>query len=260
MNKIPKFFLAAIVDIFKIFKSVFDLIEPFKKITLSNVAPSYYVGLAKLYQVSKNFEIQYPIDLYEVENGVINTLCDELNSSIQDKVELLEIHYAAAFLDPTFKDFNFVPSPSEHIQISTKFLVKIYNQVNVEYDDIVVERQDPSEISEDDILASARSNTVIITKKSKLAEELNQYKLLSSPPQSPEEFWKKNEHLFPTIGKLAKHILCIPATSSGPERHFSISGKVGNPGRSSLTAEKLCSQSFVACNLKNKSFEINKLL
>ena len=64
-----------------------------------------------------------------------------------------------------------------------------------------------------------------------------------------ENFWPRNRSNYPILFALAKRILTIPATSSGPEGHFSVVGKVTNPERSLLKPETLSMQSFVACNI-----------
>ena len=38
-------------------------------------------------------------------------------------------------------------------------------------------------------------------------------------PHNPQLWWLANEHKFPKLAKLAKKILCIPA-SSAPSRHL----------------------------------------
>ena len=51
------------------------------------------------------------------------------------------------------------------------------------------------------------------------------------------QWWKKNAERFPTIAKVAKRYLCIPATSVPAERVFSTAGLIINEKRSSLLPE-----------------------
>ena len=80
-----------------------------------------------------------------------------------------------------------------------------------------------------------------------IQSELNE--LLSSEPTEISKFWR--ETLLLNLKQVARKILAVPATSSGPERHFSYAGKCANPERSTLSSEKVCSQTYACLALKN---------
>ena len=62
--------------------------------------------------------------------------------------------------------------------------------------------------------------------------------------------WSKEHHSrFPTIAKLAKKLLCIPATSTPSERLFSTAGYVINSKRACLDADNVNMLCFLAENL-----------
>jgi len=49
----------------------------------------------------------------------------------------------------------------------------------------------------------------------------------------------KNNHLFPTLAKLTKRYLCIPATSVFIEQVFSVAGEIINNKQASLNPENI---------------------
>jgi len=63
------------------------------------------------------------------------------------------------------------------------------------------------------------------------------------------EWWRKSEMRFPTLAKLARHYLYVPATSVPAERNFSIAGLVISNKRSSLTPENADMLIFLSKNL-----------
>jgi hypothetical protein len=54
---------------------------------------------------------------------------------------------------------------------------------------------------------------------------------------NPLLWWKSNSTQIPTIAKIARKFLCIPATSAPSERVFSVAGLVISKLRSNLTPE-----------------------
>ena len=63
------------------------------------------------------------------------------------------------------------------------------------------------------------------------------------------EWWKKNHERYPKVAKIAKRLLCVPATSVPAERVFSTSGIIVNKLRSSLTPENVNMLVFLNKNL-----------
>ena len=63
-------------------------------------------------------------------------------------------------------------------------------------------------------------------------------------------WWKVNESRFPTLAKMARCYLCVPATSVPSERVFSTAGLVINDRRSSLSPENVDMLIFLSKNLR----------
>jgi hypothetical protein len=61
----------------------------------------------------------------------------------------------------------------------------------------------------------------------------------------PLQWWKKYEMTLPTLSKLAKRLLCIPATSAPSERTFSAAGHTIANDRASLKPEHAADMIFL---------------
>jgi hypothetical protein len=84
-----------------------------------------------------------------------------------------------------------------------------------------------------------------------LEEELNRYK--NAPIQNayftdeygirqfnnPLDWWRQNESKYPNVARLARRVLCIPATSAPSERIFSAAGLTIGKDRASLIPENV---------------------
>jgi hypothetical protein len=58
----------------------------------------------------------------------------------------------------------------------------------------------------------------------------------SKVPVNPLAWHEANQSRFPYVGKLARRILCIPATSASSERMFSIAGQIVTKRRNHLSS------------------------
>ncbi|KAL4006660.1 nucleobindin [Sarotherodon galilaeus] len=81
--------------------------------------------------------------------------------------------------------------------------------------------------------------------------ELSMYLQTPGPDSEtdPLERWKQHETNFPSVARLARKYLCIPATSSSSERAFSASGNIITCKRSCLKPNTVDQLVFLALNL-----------
>ncbi|KAE8738458.1 hypothetical protein FOCC_FOCC016055 [Frankliniella occidentalis] len=73
-------------------------------------------------------------------------------------------------------------------------------------------------------------------------DEIEEYlnaKLPLVPGEDVLKFWEREAHRFPKLAKLAKQVLCIPASSASSERAFSIAGLIISPRRNLLSSDHL---------------------
>ncbi|XP_061542548.1 E3 SUMO-protein ligase ZBED1-like [Phycodurus eques] len=71
-----------------------------------------------------------------------------------------------------------------------------------------------------------------------------------SKKENPLPWWKTNAIRYPTLAKLAKSFLAIPATSTSSERLFSTAGNFAPKRRASLSSEHVDMLTFLHCNHK----------
>ena len=88
--------------------------------------------------------------------------------------------------------------------------------------------------------------------KEKAEQELKRYLDEESPAVDDThalKWWKEHHRRFPTIAKIAKKLLCIPATSTPSERLFSTAGHIINTKRACLDPDNVDMLCFLAENL-----------
>lgn len=95
------------------------------------------------------------------------------------------------------------------------------------------------------------SDTRGLSAKQLVERELSNYLLSPSADDdsNPLDWWKLYQNNFPTVSQLAKHYLCIQATSSPSERVFSTGGNIVTCKRASLKPDNVDQLVFLARNL-----------
>lgn len=72
---------------------------------------------------------------------------------------------------------------------------------------------------------------------------------LADKTADPLDWWRDNALTFPSLAKLARKYLCVPATSVPSERAFSAAGNIVTAKRNSLKPTKVNELCFLAANL-----------
>ena len=79
---------------------------------------------------------------------------------------------------------------------------------------------------------------VLTTAEDRVKEEIKIYLSLPSIPADPLVWWRGHASELPHLARVARKLLCIPATSVPSERLFSASGHIVSPRRSLLKPDK----------------------
>lgn len=174
-------------------------------------------------------------------------------------VELLD---TASFVDPRFKAAYIFADRVTAIQEKVKTEMKSAAAVHIGSTEEDTEPQ-PSTSSEAKkpkrSLGSffkgseaTPSTAPTVSPEQAIEAELSSY--LVSPVQdsegNPLDWWREHQVHFPTLNKVAKKYLCIPATSSPSERVFSSGGNIVTCLRSCLKPEMVNMLVFLSKNLE----------
>ena len=195
------------------------------------------------------------------ENDEDKTLTNDIRNAIktdllkrntsEEVVNLLEV---CSFVDPRFK----VKYASNESALKDQVIsegVATYpeeNYLDDSCDDAPLPKKKKRTLgsllkSNDDI-----DDELTLSTREKVDQEVSTY--LKVPrldyELDPLEWWEINESTYPTLAKLAKKYLTVPATSASSERLFSKSGKVVTPLRASLKPDKVEQLVFLAKNTK----------
>ena len=73
------------------------------------------------------------------------------------------------------------------------------------------------------------------------------------------EFWKENRALLPQLFKVARRVLCVPASSSASERVFSTAGRLPENSERTLarTRQTACCFCIAICRLESSASDDN---
>lgn len=113
--------------------------------------------------------------------------------------------------------------------------------------------KEPSVIEK--VLGSSDSNASDEDDSEEQINQIIQKKVLmyfgKHPPpkkENPLAWWKTKEARYPTLAKVAKSFLCIPATSTPSKRLFSTAGIIVSKRRASLSLEHVDMLTFLHSN------------
>ena len=237
--------LNQIVELMRPFSLIFDKLEMANEPTLQNVVPSYY-------RMVKDVQAD-PAD-----HKVIDELKSEIRLCLDEKFlpSILQIHWVATYLDPSFRSLFFV-SDRSYLETQRKEIRKglhilasdlIDNSDDFSTSQLHSDKSPPTKRLKDDPFADFRNQAItkdpLISGQKALIIELDrQIQMYENMDiehdydKNPFSFWFKHKHDLSLLAKISKSVLVIPASSAESERHFSIAGQIVTELRSSLDSD-----------------------
>jgi hypothetical protein len=187
------------------------------------------------------------------ENGLLIPLKKYITKELPDYWVVQDIHNVATMLHPNLKSFNH--TPQQRYQAET--LLKL------EFEKYQESRPQASSSSNDNnknttLLSSLDDIFDLPTSPDELSDgaettsELDRYlkdKTKISKNMNVLTYWKDNKTLYPTLARIAKRVLSIPATNTSVERLFSDSGNTITNRRTRLQTSKVNQLLFIRRNV-----------
>lgn len=152
-----------------------------------------------------------------------------------DQLSLVEIPLLASALDPRFCNLKFL-NKKLRCEVKLELLKLAATSVLESTESVEVQPCKKSKSAFDVLLDEEEESS-----DNNCEAEVNQYfaEKVVSRETDPLQWWKLNEFRFKTLSKVAKSILCVPATSTASERLFSIAGLTVTNLRSCLKPDNV---------------------
>ena len=213
-------------------KSATDVLSSQKNVTLSSVLPIAHSIVT--HHLKSNSEDSDVIRSVKKNIAMDLEVRIKLNSPSELSKSALTL---ASLLDPRYKSLLFLPEEFRGVAQKT-----LEDLLEVEFSNMDTHDTEADSVPEEggtcaiDFLLGPEYRNPSTLKQN---EELSFY--LKDPPIRPSEdpliWWKRNDHRFPVLAKIARQYLVIPGTSVPAERVFSTAGLIISSIRSRLTPD-----------------------
>ena len=166
-----------------------------------------------------------------------------------------KIHKISAFLWPKYKQMRYLNEQQrkEVHDLIKKELIKMTEVTHAEHsDDSPSGSADMKPSVDDDILLKYADVHLTEEHKpeSQITVQMKMYQIVCYPENNILHWWKHHADEFPLLAKLARKVLCIPATSTANEKLFSSANRVLDKRKASLEGENVDAILFLHSQLK----------
>ncbi|CAF1124545.1 unnamed protein product [Didymodactylos carnosus] len=177
-----------------------------------------------------------------------NSLKEYIGKELLSNWIITDEHYLCVILHPLLTNFQTLPDFKQHsYAVLQNKIKKVRNSDNNTTQPIdssaTSSSSSPTYMATNDNRRSLLSNFFdTINLNSVPKDEFHLYiesTVTFGKDETVLDYWKKNETVYPTISKIAKRILAIPATDTSAERLFSQSGNTVTNRRTRLGTDKV---------------------
>lgn len=208
-----------------------------KKATISIVRPIISSLLSNKFKINTS-DNELTVKFKSI---VSNELSERFGFGIHNDNILIgkpKVSAFACLLDPRHKNLNHETSENvkEHIRHTVKSLIQSYEETY---------ENDHGQINK-----NTTAMDILLGEADISYNEFEQYisEIQINHNLDPCMWWKEHETIYPTIAKVAKNILCIPASSASSERVFSTAGNIVTSKRNRLNAKNVSTLVFLKQN------------
>lgn len=232
-----------------------NLLPTLKKLKIANtlLCGENYVSISTVCSVIKTL-IDVHLSIGEDDTPVVKTFKEDLKRNLETKFDMSaeSIFLLTSVLDPRYKDMKFIDGQlRENVYETLKQKVKYEIEEDATPTTSV---SDPGpgpsakkpKLQDEEEFFAVQSDRNIDEIAVYLGKEILERK------QCPLKWWYSHERELPNLSKLAKQYLCIPATSTASERHFSAAGRTITKTRNRLLPETTDVLLFVNRNTQYK--------
>ena len=242
-------------DVTEVLNCVFENLQFNTRPTINLVIPSYYKLSA--------MPIHEDLDSLEIA-----TLKQNIHSLLDEKLysSITQFHWIATIFDPAFKSLSFLPDSTPADRKFKRNLLKnlpgwleTLAQTSSETASPLplitdAETEEPPQKKGKSFFGTMRDKIQPVMHFGDTTLNLQQeYDIYINggvasdyDEENPLTYWATVQHSFPILGKLARHVLCCPATSAQSERDFSHTGMILTSRRSLLSPKYVNSLEFIA--------------
>ncbi|XP_019715163.1 zinc finger BED domain-containing protein 1-like [Hippocampus comes] len=218
------------------------------------VSVSYLKPVLKLFNASILAEEENDTQLTkDVKRNILADLNEKYSDTVVD--DLLDM---ASLLDPRFRT-KYVDEEKVE-RVLSRVVEEIVSLMKTQQDvvqgaagsEAEAEPDDPPKVKRKKTLASFfKREGGAMTEEESVRKELTVYLQTTEVDSDvdPFDWWKCHQTNFPHVAKLARHYLCIPATSAPSERAFSTDGNMVPCHRAALKPDAVDRLVFLAQNL-----------
>ena len=176
-----------------------------------------------------------------------------------DPFDPISLPSVSAALDPRSRSLGFLDSDEDKDELKSEIVRRVCAQITADSDgsssddECILEPPAKRPMEEDMSLFFTCPSVEPSTTSSAASDgevEVTQFFTEKQVGSSvdPLDWWRTNADRFPTMARLAKRVLCIPATSVPSERVFSAAGIIVSKLRASLTHENVDALVFLHAN------------
>ncbi|OXA39143.1 zinc finger BED domain-containing protein 1-like [Folsomia candida] len=197
-----------------------------------------------------HYKLNQHIDVRADDSSEIKLLKEQCRRCMQEYLNLEDLHYIACTLDPHYRKLTFVEEEKRERAVGQLKILMEKERVEVPVDESTSTADSNRDLEPPSPKVGRFIDLQDPDDNDGELSEIDKYFAYKLPKESEFDilcFWKSAKE-FPTLQKIAKWLLAVPASQASDERVFSTIGKAINPLRTSLSGGTLSQLTLIHKN------------